>query len=88
MAGYARKERSFAAHAACGNAERRRTEGCITQVRSAEGRECERRAQAIPRIACTTYVNVDPIRPKFAQVCLRRDVPHFGQRAISSECWS
>ena len=45
MAGYAREELSFAAHAACGNAERRRraeaqsggAEGCITQERQ---RQC------------------------------------------------
>ena len=45
MAGYAKEELSFAAHAACGNAERRRraeaqsggAEGCITQERQ---RQC------------------------------------------------
>ena len=78
MAGYARKELSFAAHAACGNAEQRRTEGCITQVR---------RTRTRTQVRCTSHCaslapRMGPVyRPKFAQVCLRRNIPHFGQRA-------
>ena len=82
MAGYARKELSFAAHAACGNAEQRRTEGCITQVR---------RTRTRTQVRCTSHCaslapRMGPVyRPKFAQVCLRRNVPHFGQRAIDAQ---
>ena len=47
------------------------------------GRERERRAQAKSRMACTKWVQSDPNSLKF-----RHNVPHFGQRAISSECWS
>ena len=48
MAGYAREERSFAAHAACGNAERRRRG--LHHTRAAAAERClahERRALAI-----------------------------------------
>ena len=86
MAGYAREELSFAAHAACGNAERRHRLG-LHHTRAAAAVRCftqERRALAI----AITRAWVQEGGPKFAQVCSWQNVPHFGQRAISSQRWS
>ena len=79
-AGYVRKEHSFAAHAACGNAEQRRTEGCITQVRRTRTRATctSNRAWLAPQMSM--WVQSDPNSLKF-----RRNVPHFGQRAIDAQ---
>ena len=87
MAGYARKERSFLQHmqgagTQSGCAQRAASHKCGGCERE---RERERRAQAIAHRSHTPRCAMWACRPKFAQVCLRRNVPHFGQRAVDAK---
>ena len=71
------------------------TEGCITQERQ---RQCAASHKSVvhwqSRIALAKITHdgrcwvQEGERPKFTQVCSRRNLPHFGQRAISSKCRS
>ena len=74
----------FAAHAGTqsGCAQRAASHKCGGRERE---RERERRAQAIAHRSHTPRCAMWACGPKFAQVCLRRNVPHFGQRAIDAQ---